>query len=275
MLIHRRTSAAAVEFDCYFALSTSNRSMRDVFRATPQKRSEPSSSEGGYLSRERAPKKRSTKDLREAIDRDTMLKRELIGAFHASEQVLPYYYKLMIWGKDANKQDPTETLKVWLKSEYGAHLPHNTIQLDFNGDAWDLESFFYGLKEEERPPFHEKADEIMKKIQELCGRVMLKDAASKDGLPIRVYKWVRAKMDDRPLKLWDDAASYYHRFGFTKMHTDGNTENIREKINDIWNKWWEDLSVDMKNKFWEYVNTTSIDPPPARIHVSSLNLGEE
>ena len=104
---------------------------------------------------------------------------------------------------------------------------------------------------------------------------MLYDVASKNNLPIRAFKWVRSRSEGHgpPLKLWEDAASYYHRFGFIKMYDDDDIEKIRERSNEIMTKWWDSLTEIKRSEFRTYVTSLDMDPPILG-EVSSLDLEE-
>ena len=115
-------------------------------------------------------------------------------------------------------------------------------------DGWKLYDFFYtSASDGILPRWHSLAREILRKIVDFCGRVLLQDAATRNHVPIHLYRWLKLNeaADTKYVDVFDHRTSYYSTAGFEWYDWKGTAyaENIRElrdRFSQKFQQWWDE-----------------------------------
>lgn len=157
----------------------------------------------------------------------------------ALDKTKDYYSKIFTMTTDKPfkrpEGDAISALQRHLRDRYTDRYTDlgDHIQLEIKDGHCFVEDFlFFSAMMGNLPVWHKEAGNVMEAIVAVFGKVRLMDAASKNGFPIQLYRWMIKTSKGETLNLFDSQTSYYARFGFRwEEDQDETVARLRDAIN--------------------------------------------
>ena len=203
------------------------------------------------------PPRVTTHDAQEQLDNWKAARRALVEAYDdIMFGVTPRVF-YMVAGKEANhvltKRQLGEKLVEFITGSMQGSVPTELtvndvfkhIELHPHLGEWVLYDFFYtSASEGNLPRWHSLAKQLLSKLVELCGRVMLQDAASRNHVPVHLYRWLKLNEESNEyVDIFDNRTSYYGTAGFEwhdwqRTEYEDNVRKTRNAISARFRQWW-------------------------------------